>query len=82
MVINTASEYVDFFVNLNMSGVSLLSFVHNERMSLKHRLEYKNQDVESVKNGILILEGLIRNITAMGERKVIEKYGGKNEQRL
>ena len=74
MAINSTAEYVDFFVNLNMPGVSLLSFVNNERMSLKHRLKYKNQDVESIKQGISILEGLIKDISVIGERQIIERY--------
>ena len=42
MAINTTGEYVDFFINLNMGEkVSLLSFVNNERMVLKQKLENK-----------------------------------------
>ena len=39
MAIDTTEEYVDFFINLNMGKeVSLLSFVNNERMVLKQKL--------------------------------------------
>ena len=42
MAINTTAEYIDFFINLNMGEkVSLLSFVNNERMVLKQKLENK-----------------------------------------
>lgn len=77
MAINSTAEYVDFFVNLNMPGVSLLSFANNERMSLKHRLKYKNQDIESIKRGISILEGLIKDISIIGERQIITRYVNK-----
>ncbi len=77
MAISSAAEYVDFFVNLNMPDVSLLSFANNERMTLKHRLKYKNQDVESIKLGISILEGLIKDISIIGERQIIERYVNK-----
>ena len=42
MVIDTTEEYVDFFINLNMGKeVSLLSFVNNERIVLKQKLNNK-----------------------------------------
>ncbi|AFS80723.1 hypothetical protein NKOR_04165 [Candidatus Nitrosopumilus koreensis AR1] len=42
MGIGSASEYVDFFINLNMGQkVSLLSFVNNEKLVLKQKLEHK-----------------------------------------
>ena len=75
MGIQSASEYVDFFINLNMGeDVSLLSFVNNEKLTLKHKLEYKNLDKESIKKGIEILEKLIEEINNIGEKKVLERY--------
>lgn len=75
MGIRSTSEYVDFFVNLNMGkSVSLLSFVNNEKLVLKQKLEYKNLEKEPIKNGIIILEGLAREINEIGEKKVLEKY--------
>ena len=75
MTIKTAEEYIDFFINLNMGeNVPLLSFVNNERMVLKQKLEYKNLEKESIKKGIKILEELVTEIREMGEKKVIEKY--------
>jgi len=75
MAIKTIEEYIDFFINLNMGeNVPLLSFVNNERMALKQKLEYKNLEKEPIKKGIEILEKLVTEISEMGEKKVIEKY--------
>jgi len=78
MTIKSTTEYVDFFINLNMGGnVSLLSFVNNERMVLKGKLEYKNLEKEPINKGIEILEQLITEINKMGEKSVLEKYQKK-----
>ena len=78
MVIKSTTEYVDFFINLNMGeNVSLLSFVNNERMALKGRLEYKNLEKEPINKGIEILEQLITEINKNGEKSVLEKYQKK-----
>jgi hypothetical protein len=75
MGIQSASEYVDFFINLNMGkSVNLLSFVNNEKLVLKQKLEYKNLEKEPIKKGIVILEELAREINEIGETKVLEKY--------
>lgn len=75
MGIQSATEYVDFFVNLNMGeNVPLLSFVNNEKIILKQKLENKNLEKESIRKGIKILEGLIEEINEIGEKAVIEKY--------
>ena len=75
MGIDSASEYVDFFINLNMGpNVSLLSFVNNEKIVLKQKLEYKNLEKEPIKKGITILEKLAIEINDVGEKTVIEKY--------
>ena len=75
MAINTTSEYVDFFINLNMGEkVSLLSFVNNERMVLKQKLQNKTNQKEPIKKGINILEGLIIEIGKNGELEVLKKY--------
>ena len=75
MAIKTIIEYVDFFINLNMGeNVSLLSFVNNERMVLKGKLEHKDLEKEPIKNGIGILEQLIKEINESGEKRVLEKY--------
>ena len=75
MGIKSTSEYVNFFVNLNMGkSVSLLSFVNNEKLVLKQKLEYKNLEKGPIKNGIMILEGLVKEINEIGEKSVLEKY--------
>jgi len=75
MGIESAIEYVDFFINLNMGkDVSLLSFVNNEKRVLKQNLEHKNLEKEPIKNGIKILEGLVKEINEIGEKAVLEKY--------
>lgn len=75
MGIKSTSEYVNFFVNLNMGeNVSLLSFVNNEKLVLKQKLEYKNLEKEPIKKGIVILEGLVKEINEIGEKSVLKKY--------
>ena len=75
MAIKSTEEYVDFFINLNMGeNVPLLSFVNNERMVLKQKLEYKNLEKGPIKNGVEILEKLVIEISEMGEKAVIAKY--------
>ena len=75
MGIQSALEYVDFFINLNMGkNVSLLSFVNNEKIVLKQKLEYKNLEKEPIKKGVEILEELVREINEIGEKAVLEKY--------
>jgi len=75
MGIKSSSEYVDFFVNLNMGeNVSLLSFINNEKNILKKNLKLKNINKEPIEKGIEILELLVTEINKMGDKAVIEKY--------
>jgi len=75
MGIKSPSEYVDFFINLNMGkNVSLLSFINNEKNILKKNLELKNIEKEPIKKGIEILELLVREINENGEDVVLGKY--------
>ena len=75
MGIKSPSEYVDFFINLNMGeDASLLRFINNEKVVLKKNLELKNIDKEGIKNGIEILESLVKEINENGEKAVLEKY--------
>ena len=75
MGIQSALEYVDFFINLDMGeNVSLLSFVNNEKLVLKQKLEHKNLEKEQIKKGVEILEELVREINEIGEKAVLEKY--------
>lgn len=76
MGIKSASEYIDFFANLNMGeNVSLLGFLNNEMITLKKNLKLKNIDKEPIKRGIVILEQLAREINDIGDKAVLEKYG-------
>jgi hypothetical protein len=75
MAIKSTEEYIDFFTNLNMGeNVPLLSFVNNEKMVLKQKLEYKNLEKEPIQKGIKILEDLVIEINNIGEKAVLEKY--------
>ncbi|HJL67735.1 MAG TPA: hypothetical protein QF518_04485 [Nitrosopumilus sp.] len=78
MGIKSASEYIDFFINLNMGeSVSLLRFTNNEKIVLKQKLENKNMDKISIRKGIEILEELVKEINENGEKYVLEKYQKK-----
>ena len=75
MAIKSTEEYIEFFTNLNMGeNVPLLSFVNNEKMVLKQKLEYKNLEKEPIQKGIKILEDLVIEINNIGEKAVLEKY--------
>ncbi len=75
MGIQSTIEYVDFFINLNMGeNVSLLSFVNNEKLVLKQKLQHKNLEKEPIKKGVEILEELVKEINEIGEKAVLEKY--------
>jgi len=79
MVIKSTEEYIDFFINLNMGeNVPLLSFVNNERMVLKQKLEHKDIVKAPIMNGIKILEGLVMEINESGQEAVLNKYQNKN----
>ena len=75
MGIRTISDYVQFFINLNMGkSVSFLSFVNNERLTLKHKLQNKEIKKEYILDGLEILDKLISEIQTIGEKLVLEKY--------
>ena len=75
MGIQSATEYVNFYVNLNMGeGVNLLRFVNDEKRILKLKLENKNTKKELIRKGIEILEGLAKEINEIGEKEVLAKY--------
>ena len=75
MGIKTTKDYVKFYINLEMrDSVNLLSFINNEKMVLKHKLENKKIDKEQILNGIKILETLILEIKEKGETEVLKKY--------
>ena len=77
MGIRTISDYVQFFINLNMGeSVSFLSFVNNERLTLKHKLQNKEIKREYILDGLKILDKLISEVQTIGEKLVLEKYSG------
>ncbi len=75
MGIKTIYDYVEFFINLDMgNSVSLQSFVNNEKLVLKHKLQSKEIKKESIIEGIKILDELTSEIQTIGEEGVLEKY--------
>jgi hypothetical protein len=75
MGIRTITDYVEFFINLDMgSSVSFLSFVNNEKLTLKHKLQNKEIKREHILDGLKILEELTFEIQTIGEKSVLEKY--------
>jgi len=75
MGIRTISDYVQFFINLDMgNSVSFLSFVNNEKFVLKHKLQNKEIKKEYILEGLKILDELTSEIQSAGEKMVLEKY--------
>lgn len=81
MAIDSAKEYVDFFINLNMGNeVSLLSFANNEKMVLKQKLKNKINQKEPIEKAISSLELIIKKISEKGESQVLAKYQELDEK--
>ncbi len=75
MGIRTVSEYVQFYMGLNMqNSISLSSFVYNEKLVMTNKLENSSPKKEQIIQGLKILDELLTEIRAVGERTVIEKY--------
>ncbi|MDH3617487.1 MAG: hypothetical protein OES14_02590 [Nitrosopumilus sp.] len=75
MGIRSIADYVEFFINLDMgSSVSFLSFVNNEKLTLKHKLQNKEIKREHILDGLKILEELTSEIQTIGEKLVLDKY--------
>ena len=75
MGIKTTRDYVKFYINLDMeNSVSFLSFINNEKMVLKHKLENVKLDKSPILNGIRILEELVDEIKTSGEKETLERY--------
>jgi len=75
MGIRTKSDYVNFFLGLNMgSTASLTNFLTNEKIVLNHKLQNKEIKQDIILEGISILEELIREIKEKGENPILEKY--------
>ena len=81
MAIDSAKEYVDFFINLNMGNeVSLLSFANNEKIVLKQKLKNKINQKEPIEKAISSLEIIIKEISEKGEAEVLAKYQELDEK--
>lgn len=77
MGIRNISEYVEFYIGLNMkNSISLSSFVYNEKLVMTNKLE-KGSKKEQIVQGLKILDELLTEIRNIGENAVIEKYGKK-----
>ncbi|MDR3782444.1 MAG: hypothetical protein P4K92_03950 [Candidatus Nitrosotalea sp.] len=75
MGIRTVSEYVKFYIGLNMqNSISLSSFVYNEKLVMTNKLENSSPKKEQIIQGLKILDEILTEIRAVGERTVIEKY--------
>jgi hypothetical protein len=75
MGIRTISDYVQFFINLDMgSDVTFFSFVNNEKLTLKHKLKNKEIKKKHILDGLKILDELTLEIQTVGEKLVLEKY--------
>ena len=75
MGIKTVSDYVRFYNGLDMqNSISLLSFINNEKLVLKHKLENKTLVKEPILHGLKLLDELANEISAIGESAVLKKY--------
>ena len=80
MGIRTHGAYVKFFVDLNMGNdVSFLSFLNNEKLVLKHKLQNRGIKKEPIVEGLKILNDLSLEVNEIGEKNVLEKYEGKEK---
>jgi len=76
MGIRTISEYVKFYIGLNMqNSISLSSFVYNEKLVMTNKLEKGSLKKEQIIQGLQILDELLAEIHNNGEKAVMEKYG-------
>lgn len=75
MGIRTVSEYVQFYVGLNMQkSISLSSFVYNEKLVMTNKLENSSLKKDQIIQGLKILDEILAEIRSVGERAVIEKH--------
>jgi hypothetical protein len=74
MGIKTISEYIQFYVGLNMqNSISLSSFAYNEKLVMTNKLE-NTPKKEQILQGLKILDELLDEIRKIGESAVLEKY--------
>jgi hypothetical protein len=75
MGIRTVSDYVQFYVGLNMqNSISLSSFVYNEKLVMKNKLDNSSLKKERIFQGLQILDKLLAEIQSIGEATVMKKY--------
>lgn len=75
MGIRTISEYVQFYIGLNMqNSISLSSFAYNEKLVMTNKLEKGSLKKEQIVHGLQILDELLAEIRNNGEKAVMEKY--------
>ena len=74
MGIKTVSEYVQFYLGLNMqNSISLSSFAYNEKLVMTNKLE-NTPKKEQIIQGLRILDELLAEIHSIGEQAVMKKY--------
>jgi hypothetical protein len=56
------------------NSISLSSFVYNEKLVMKNKLDTGSIKKEQIIQGLQILDDLLTEIKSIGEQAVIEKY--------
>lgn len=75
MGIRTVSDYVKFYVGLNMQdSISLSSFAYNEKLVLKNKTATGKMTKELIQQSLALLDELLGEIQNIGEQAVMEKY--------
>ena len=75
MGIRTVSDYVKFYVGLNMQdSISLSSFAYNEKLVLKNKTATGKLTKELIAQSLALLDELLGEIQDIGEQAVMEKY--------
>ena len=75
MGIKTVSEYVQFYLGLNMqNSIGLSSFAYNEKLVMTNKLENSSLKKEQIIHGLQILDELLAEIQSIGEQAVMKKY--------
>ena len=79
MGIRTVSEYVQFYLGLNMqNSIGLSSFVYNEKLVMTNKIENNPLKKEQIQHGLKILDELLTEIRDIGEHAVLVKYAQSN----
>lgn len=75
MGIRTVSDYVKFYVGLNMQdSINLSSFAYNEKLVLKNKTATGKMTKELIQQSLALLDELLGEIQNIGEQAVMEKY--------